>query len=189
MADHDGSAREHRSFLLSGAAWQDDLLQNDRSTSLTLSSILLAVGTGVAAIAVSAGQLAVAVPAAGLVVLLAAFGWRVSTGFGKVTAARGRDVEYWHDRLVEAGNGLPPAERTFTMFKLSQKLRRDDSPHMLQHLDLKPLNHDEIEELLGKRWGHTRRFIDESLVRWIQVLRTVLVMGPIAAVAANFLGR
>jgi hypothetical protein len=81
-----------------------------------------------------------------------------------IIRARGKDVSYWHKRLVGAEQGLPSDEREFMKFKIHQKLRRDDSSYFQRILDAESkVEEEQVNELVGKGLGHTRRVID----RWL----------------------
>jgi hypothetical protein len=120
-----------------------------------------------------------------MVFLLAIFGWILSKRFGGVVAARGKDVDFWHRQLISAENDLPPDERYFTLFKYSQKLERDGSDHAITQLKLQPHSDFDIQELLGKHIGHTRRFIDLQLNWGVRFLWLLLTVGSLVAIAVQ----
>lgn len=174
-------ARRQRAFLLAGAAWQDSLLQGYRSISLTVSSILLAVAIGLSVVAISSDRLVVAASTAVMGSLLSVLGLSLSYRFANVIKARGNDVDYWHRELIKSENYLPPEDRIFTLFKYSQRRRRDGEATKRPD-ELHSLADGEIQDLLSKHSGHTRTFIDHQLEWGIRSLWILLTAGSLVAV-------
>jgi hypothetical protein len=175
---------EQRSFLLACAAWQDSLLQSYRSIGLTLNSILLAVGVGVTGLAAMTTDTDVAIGSSAFAIVLAAFGvWSIRR-FRNVVIARGRDVDFWHKEVISSENSLSENDRIFTRFKITQKLERDDSIHVADHVKVKALSPAEIDALLGKHMGHTRVFIDKTIGSGLTGMWLLLLAGNIGAAIA-----
>lgn len=178
------SASEELAYLLSGAAWQDSLLQSYRSLHLTFQSILLAIGIGLTIAVLSFDQLLPGLACAAI--FLAVWGLQsfITSCFKGLVSARGRDVNFWHRAVILAENGLPAESRYFTRFKIYQVLHRQDAAHLQeQFLSDHRISPDETDLLIEKGLGHTRRVVDQQLftfITWIWILLLAAVLSTIA---------
>ncbi|HEV2809934.1 MAG TPA: hypothetical protein VGV93_06005 [Acidimicrobiales bacterium] len=152
----------HRDFLLSGAAWQDSLLQNYRMIFLTLHTILFAIGNGLFASAL--GQDSVHRAATLYVLLLAVSGASLYLlkRMRGIILARGNDINFWHRQIIALENDLAPSIRDFTRFKIHQKSHRDQDYDEI-FMNGTKISDLHIDMLIQKGLGHTRRIIDKQL--------------------------
>lgn len=178
-----------RGFLIDAIAWQETLLQSYRSLHVTIQSILLAVGVGVAIAALTVAPWpdlsAVSLVCAVLLSCLAALQQFSASAFSGVVTARGQDINWWHEQLILAESGLAPDARLFTKFKIHQQCRRRNAQHLEDlFLQARPIAIDP-SVLIGKGLGHTRRVIDRQLFRSISLIWILLLIvvwsGPVAA--------
>ena len=163
MKNEEQSGLAFASYLLAGAMLQDSLLQSYRGFHLTFQSIFLAIGTGLTITILSFTELLQSLAAFTVLIALSVVGLVAHYFMRKVIQARGEDVNYWHEQLIEVEQQLPPRHRQFTQFKIHQKLRRAHSAH-LQEL-LKPdavVGEEDVHLLVERGLGHTRNVID----RW-----------------------
>lgn len=118
----DINLNENISYCLNQSAIQDNLLQSYRQIFLTIESIALAIGIGVATAASSAEspENLVFLFAGVLLVLLGYYSIRKGVN---IVRARGDDVSHWHYKIMELEQELPKEERKFTRFKLYQRFR------------------------------------------------------------------
>ena len=80
----------------------------------------------------------------------------------KIIIARGKDVSFWHRKLIKAEQDLPPDRRYFTQFKIDQKLRRSKANHLQKlFLSKKMITDEEIDLLVERGLGHTRKILDK----------------------------
>jgi hypothetical protein len=180
--DKDQAGRDifaQRDFLLACATWQDGLLQSYRSLSLTVSSILIAVGVGSVVAAIEQSRTAYSLGFSFFVLLLAIFSVIFAEKFQEVILSRGRDIDFWHKAVIRAENSFDDADRSFTHFKLVQKNIRKmkGSTHSVEPLGV--LTDEEIDSLIGSGLGHTRRFVDRSIVLGIRLLWAVIGLGAV----------
>lgn len=170
-------------LLLAAASWQDDLLQAYRSLHLTFQSIALAIGVGliVALVSFDFGvQLFVSLALFWGILILQFFATR---RFRNIIAARGRDVNFWHSQIILAEQGLESDRRYLTRFKVYQKLQRQDSSY-LQDLFLsdQKISQADVDLLIGKGLGHTRKVIDEQLFNGILLIWALMAIASIILV-------
>jgi hypothetical protein len=112
-------------------------------------------------------------------ILLAVWGLHLfsNSRLKAVVFARGQDVNYWHRAIIRLEQSLEPEQRYFTAFKVHQQSRRKDLGYLQRtYLSDHELTDDEVDEMIGKGLGHTRRVIDKQLFTWISVLWTALVV-------------
>ena len=177
------------SYLLTGAAWQETLLQSYRSLHITIQSILLAIGIGltVASLTIST------YPSDSLLIIIIACILTCVAGlqiystqkFRGVVSARGADINWWHKEIIRKENDCDSKSRFFTKFKIHQQARRKDVSHLEKIFisSNEKLTEEQIDELIGKGLGHTRMVIDQQLFVWISriwwLLLTVTWSGPV----------
>lgn len=158
---------EDRNYLLAAAAWQETLLQAYRSLHVTVQSVLLAVGVGLAV-----ASLTISVyPSSSPSVLICAFILTCVVGlhlfsvrkFSDVIKARGEDINWWHKQIIRKEHNCDPNVRYFTKFKIHQQARRNDVSHLEKTFGKsdESLSEEQIEELIAKGLGHTRIVIDQ----------------------------
>jgi len=168
-----------RDFLLACATWQDSLLQSYRSLSLTVSSILIAVGVGSVVAAIEQSSISYSYGFSFFVLLLATFSLVFSERFQDVILSRGRDVDYWHREIIKLEGYLEEEQRAFTQFKLAQKGLRSRNHTASPPENTGTLSDEQITSVIGSGLGHTRRFIDRSLVLGIRLLWIVISLGAL----------
>jgi len=168
------SAVDDVSFLLAGAAWQDSLLQSYRLLALSTQSIMLAVGALLLG-AEYQSQDAVDVSLLfGSLVVVAAISSFAIARMRQVVVARGRDVNYWHVKLLEAERELVSQDRIFTRFKIEQKQQRQDLVD--EFLGTITEETPDWRKLIEKSMGHTRRAIDQHLFAAMEFAWLTLVV-------------
>lgn len=187
------SRSEDRDFLVEGANAQDSLLQSYRGIHATLQSILLALGVGLAVLPLTFQQYPSKSPAAVVsAILLLAVGalhWFSNAKLKNVVFARGQDVNYWHREIIKLEQGLEPAQRYFTAFKVHQQARRKDLAYLQRtFLSDHKLTEEEVVELIGKGLGHTRRVVDKQLFTWISAVWIILLIATWGSLIAAILG-
>lgn len=148
-------------FILNGAIMQDTLLQSYRSFHLILQSIFVAVGAGLSIAILSFEKPIQAYLALVILVAIFVLGIYLLLRMRKIIVERGNDVNYWHRELIKAERSHIPTERFFTRFKIHQQARRKDVQHLEQlFLSDKEISDSEIDQLIQKGLGHTRRVVD-----------------------------
>lgn len=168
------SAVEQREFLLAACAWQESLLQSYRSLHVTIQGFLIAASSAVLAVQLtgaiqeqSSRPLAIAIFNSAFTVLLGLLYWlqtRTAIELKAVVESRAADINHWHKATMASENELEPAQRAFTFFKLWQHAHRADVAHVLpRYLPEEGISGADIDELIGKGLGHTRRVIDVNL--------------------------
>lgn len=174
-----------RDFLLNCAVWQDGLLQSYRSLSLTVSSILIAVGVGSVVAAIEQSSQAYSLSFSLFVLLLSGFSVLLSERFQDVILSRGRDVDYWHREIIKLEGKLEEPERTFTKFKIAQKNQRSQNLSAENTAEGGELTEEQVTFVVGSGLGHTRRFVDRSLVLGIRLLWLVISLGALANIVVR----
>ncbi|GLX85323.1 hypothetical protein tloyanaT_15750 [Thalassotalea loyana] len=191
------SHQENKSYIMNAVAWQDTLLQSYRSLHITIQSILLAISVALAVTALSLNEFPSFTLVSGICVVIhltILVLQRYSTSkFSGVVTARGNDINWWHKELLKVEHNSPPDERFFTKFKVHQQARRHNFLH-LEQLFLQSsgdLTENDIDTLIGKGIGHTRRVIDQQLFKWVSwiclVLFTVTCIGPVYGLVKMFI--
>jgi hypothetical protein len=175
-------------FLLTAASWQDSLLQSYRSLHLTFQSITLAIGVGIfiATVSFDLGPR----PIAGAIVLVIVWLLQLfaTSRFRGVVLARGKDVNFWHKRIILAEQNLPGERRHFTRFKIHQKLERADSMHLEElFLSERKTKPDDIDVLIEKGLGHTRKVLDEQLFNGISAIWVVMIVMTLVALLGRLI--
>ena len=171
---------EKINFLLQGASWQDSLLQSYRSFHLTFQSILLAIGIG---LVVAVMSLNFGVPTLILLLVFIAVGLLqcvTNRQFKRIVISRGEDVNFWHREIILVERDLQPAERFFTKFKVFQKLHRQDVEYLQTHFlsEVKVVPED-VNVLIEKGLGHTRKVVDEQLFDNIALIWMLLAIANV----------
>ncbi|EIU7748478.1 hypothetical protein NQO50_004294 [Vibrio vulnificus] len=190
------SNQDNRNYIMAAVAWQDTLLQSYRTLHITIQSILLAISVALAVTALNIDDFpsfSVASAICVLIHLAILCLQKFSTDkFSGVVAARGNDINWWHKELLRFEHGYPPEERFFTQFKVHQQARRDDYPY-LEQLFLRSredLTEQDIDRLIGKGLGHTRKVIDLQLFSWMSwicsLLFLVTCIGPLYGMFMKF---
>lgn len=170
-------------LLLDACQWQDGLLQAYRSFHLTTQSIFLAIGAGLTVAVVSLSGNTESLVSFGLLVLIGTLaiwiGWRLK----HVVLARGRDVNWWHRRLIEAEKDLAPMDRLLTQFKMYQPPGRAGAECPAEIIPpIAEVEATRAEELVGSGLGHTRRVVDLLLFRGIQTAWAIMVLASLVHV-------
>jgi hypothetical protein len=182
--------RDDREFLLAGATWQDSLLQTYRSIHLGYQAITFAIGVGIfaAALAISGSGTIHLVQVAALSTLIgvvAAGSLYVLARMRRIVQARGEDVSFWHRKLILHEGRVAGVRRPFTEFKVHQKMGRSDAGYLMEKflggLTDRPYEEHDVDLLIEKGLGHTRRVLDRNLFRGIAVAWWLLI----AYTAAN----
>lgn len=166
---------DDRDFLIAAAAWQETLLQAYRSLHVTIQSILLAVGVGLTVVPLAMSEYPSFAPpvliSTVLLTLIAILHFISSSQFSDVVRARGEDINWWHAELIRNEHSLGPASRYFTRFKIHQQARRTEISHLeamfLSQAHGTHLTDKQVEHLIGKGLGYTRKVIDEQLFKGI----------------------
>jgi hypothetical protein len=168
----------HRDFLLAGAVWQDGLLQNYRLIFLTLHAILFAIGIGVLAASLSQQSDARAIVLSSILICIAFTSSYLLVTMRKIVLARGNDVNFWHRRLIRWENDFTVNERDFTRFKIHQKSKREDSLYD-RFMNGRKIDEADIDDLIEKGLGHTRKIIDKQLFRGLLIGWFLLSLGGV----------
>jgi hypothetical protein len=188
---------DERNYLLAAATWQETLMQSYRSLHVTIQSILLAVGVGLAVASLTIATY----PSLSLSVIICAFILTCIAGlhlfsthkFSGVIKARGKDINWWHKQIIRKDYDCDPNTRYFTKFKIHQQAGRKDVAH-LEKIFVKSNetpSEEQIEELIGKGLGHTRHVIDQQLFVWIGRIWWLLIVaawsGPVVSILKIYL--
>ena len=121
---------DERNYLLAAATWQETLMQSYRSLHVTIQSILLAVGVGLAVASLTIAEY----PSLSPSVIICAFILTCIAGlnlfsthkFSGVIKARGEDINWLHKQIIRKDYDCDPNTRYFTKFKIHQQARRKD---------------------------------------------------------------
>jgi hypothetical protein len=176
--DYRPNPDSHRDFLLAGAVWQDGLLQNYRLIFLTLHAILFAIGIGVLAASLSQQSNSRAIVLSSVLILIALTSSYLLVTMRKIVEARGGDVNFWHRRLIRWENDFTVNERDFTRFKIHQKSKRDNSLYD-RFMNGRKIGEADIDDLIEKGLGHTRKIIDKQLFSGLLIGWFLLSVGGI----------
>ncbi|MGM0591135.1 MAG: hypothetical protein ACQETI_05795 [Halobacteriota archaeon] len=154
-------------ICLQHADIQDNLLQNYRNFLITLESVLLAVGVVILTLLISVEGFRRAVTLGALVLLSIFSIWVIRRG-QRIVTARGRDVSYWHERVLENEQELTPPNRVFTEFKLHQKEHRRGHDKVVddwfnKYENGEPLSKTEVHEVVHHGLSHTRHILDQMI--------------------------
>jgi hypothetical protein len=158
------------------SAIQDSLLQSYRSISLALQSIFLGVGVFLLTRIIEAVDLNNMIQFAIPLLLLCFIAVYINIRLTSVILCRGKDVSFWHKQVITIEQQLEPKLRYFTKFKISQKHHRDGSEYLSNIVNPSDaLNADQIDSLIGKGLGHTRKVIDKyipgsMLLSWVFII-------------------
>ncbi len=164
-------------YLIAAVTWQESLLQAYRSLHVTVQSILLALGVGLFVVPLtdSPNLTLSAILVAVLLLMLFLLHAKSSQKFAGVVLARGKDINWWHAKLIQCEQGMPSKSRYFTSFKIHQQTQRDVNNEDLKQKYLSDdsnsrLTESDCQSLIGSGLGHTRMVIDQQLFQWIEVI-------------------
>lgn len=151
-----------RLFALQAAQLQDSLLQNYRKLMHMIALALLGFGAIIVLpLALLAGTVLQIIFTVVLFIAAAAslliYQWGT-----KLINMRAKDVDYWHRQIMVLEESLPPAERTFTLFKISQKHGKVAALEVLEN-EYSPLTNANLDELMSKLKTHSRSIWDNSV--------------------------
>lgn len=151
-----------RTYYWQGAAYQDSLLQSYRGYHLTSQSILIAIGAGLAYGVLSTESYFTMLRLYMLLSVISLLGIYLLYRMRRLIVARGQDVDFFHNRLLQVERNLPKQEQVMTEFKVYQKFHREktDIHAFFEGYDLSEKTRSELTE---KGKGHTRRFLDLQL--------------------------
>lgn len=168
---------DYLDYLLEGAELNDSLLQAYRNFHLTLQSIFIAIGAGLLVAILAFNEPIRSTLATLILVILGIISIYILIHMRKIIIARGKDVNFWHRKIIRAEQDLPPDRRYFTQFKIHQKLHRSDADH-LQKLFLstgiRRINDNDIDLLVERGLGHTRKILDKWLFVGIGIIWLLL---------------
>ena len=166
---------DYLDYLLGGAELNDSLLQAYRNFHLTLQSIFVAIGAGLSVAVLAFNELIRSTLATLILVVLGIISIYTLIQMHKIIIARGKDVSFWHRKLIKAEQDLPPDRRYFTQFKIDQKLRRSKANHLQKlFLSKKTITDEEIDLLVERGLGHTRKILDKWLFIGIGIIWLLL---------------
>jgi hypothetical protein len=149
-----------------------------------VSSILIAVGVGSAVAAIEQSAMSFSLGFSFFALLLGVFSVVFAERFQEVILSRGRDIDFWHKEIIRAENSLEDADRSFTKFKLVQKNSRQSSGSQI-HGPQGFLSEEEIDFTIGSGLGHTRRFVDRSIVLGIRFIWAVISNGALVNIVTR----
>lgn len=157
------------STLWQGASYQDNLLQSYRNFHLTTQSILIATGVGLTITVLTFDSLAKQLLVYVILLSISLLGIYLLIKMKRLIVARGEDVDYYHNRIIEYEKGLPKEDRVLTAFKVYQKFNRQklSVDEYFQNFDL---TEEIIDQLTEKGKGHTRQFLDQNLFVWYSLI-------------------
>jgi|JI10StandDraft_1071094.scaffolds.fasta_scaffold74446_2 uncharacterized membrane protein YecN with MAPEG domain len=139
------------SNIISMASIQDSLLQSYRGFQLTTQAIFIAIGSAVTSDILLFSELN-RLRFLGLIILFGALivmSLIILYKFHQVIVSRGKDVDYWHEMILDWEKvNIPDNQRFFTEFKKHQKSHRNYFK----------------EKLIDGTKGHTRKIIDASML-------------------------
>lgn len=158
------------STLWEGANYQDSLLQSYRSFHLTSQSILIAIGVGLTISIISIDELFKVVLIYILLLLISGMGLFLLFKMKNLISARGEDVDYFHNKIIEQEQELPKMDRVLTAFKVYQKFNREKTDIDEYFLNFE-LSEGVISQLTEKGKGHTRKLLDKHLFNWFNLDR------------------
>lgn len=148
-------------YLMGGAQLEDSLLQSYRQLSMTLQSIFLLIGTLIVTVLITLPKNIEFYGLELLFFIIFALSMYSSRKFFLVIKFRGNDVNYWHKKIMEVETEPDSKSTVFTEFKIWQKYKRANNEYLLKDgvIDKKEVRED-IDKIIGKGEGHTRRVID-----------------------------
>lgn len=163
--------------LYEGAKIQESLLQSYRKIQIGTQSVLLVIGFLCAfeLLDLEDGENALYLLILYFSILLLAIIFLFKTR--KLIHARAGDVDYWHLKILKAEQGLDYKKRHFTQFKVFQKLKQEVKQKEFETLYATLA---ELQTLIGKEKGHTRRVLDDQLMwgylgMWVILTLTILI--------------
>lgn len=163
-------------YLIEGATLNDYLLQSYRNFHLILQSIFLAIGTGLFIAILSFNEIQKSTIASIILFALFLISFFILIKMYKIIIARGKDVNFWHRKIIGEEQNLSPDKRYFTKFKIHQRLRRSNT-NDLQKLFLseKKVEDHDINHLVEKGLGHTRKILDKWLFVGLGIIWLLLI--------------
>jgi hypothetical protein len=150
-------------YLASHTRNYEALLQTYRQINLTTQSVFLILGTFLLSNILAEDRIQIMLFWGILLIVLTLFSVIVMWRFHKVIVARGEDVNWWHERMIETEEFLPSEERTFTNFKLYQS--RDTISTQVLNSFHEKLTSEEIHLLLGTDLDKIRNVINSYILR------------------------
>lgn len=150
------------SALWQGATHQDKLLQAYRNFHLTTQSIFIAIGAGLSSCIVILNNPKQIWAAYGLLLTISLLGLYMLWIFRKLIRARGEDVNYFHQQIIETEKSLPKEEQVLTAFKVYQKFGRKIS-NPTEHFSGFLLDESVRMKLVEKTSGRARKILDQHL--------------------------
>lgn len=151
-----------RLFALQAAQLQESLLQNYRKLMHLIALALLGFGSIITlALSLLSGTILQIIFT--VVLFIAAASSLLIYQWGtKLISKRAKDVDYWHRQIMVLEEALPVSERTFTIFKISQKHGQVAALEVLEN-EYSPLTNSNLDELMGKSKMHSRGIWDNSV--------------------------
>jgi len=178
---------EYLDYLLEGAELNDSLLQAYRNFHLTLQSIFVAIGAGLSLAVLAFDELIQFTLATLILVVLAMISIYILIQMHRIIIARGKDVSFWHRKLIRAEQDLPPDRRYFTQFKINQRLHRADANYIQElFLTERKISDEEIDLLIERGLGHTRKILDKWLFIGIGIIWLLLLAISIGYTAYRY---
>ena len=150
------------STLWQGASYQDNLLQSYRDFHLTIQSILIAIGAGLSVATLTFADNLKIFSSYGLLLLITGLGIYLLFTMSNLIKARGEDVDYFHNQIIEYEKTLPKGEQVMTAFKVYQKFHRDKT-NINEYFSNFDLTETIRNQLTEKGKGHTRLLLDKYL--------------------------
>lgn len=172
--------------LWHGANYQDNLLQSYRNFHLTTQSILTAIGVGISVAALSFDSFYKVISSVILFLAISGLALYLLLKMRRLIAARGEDVDYYHDQIIEFEKGMPKSERILTAFKIYQKFSRDKT-NINEYFRSFELTEKILSELTERGKGHTRRVLDNNLFKGFMVVWICLYINIIVALVGGLL--
>lgn len=129
---------------------------------LTIQSILIAVGAGLSIVTVKSIIILEVVFSYVLLIVVSGLGFYLLVKMKNLVKARGEDVDYFHNTIMEYEKGLDSEDQLMTNFKIYQILNRGNTKaneyfYSKEHKDI-------IRgKLTSNGNGHTRRVLDKHL--------------------------
>src|SRR4051812_40969223 len=147
LEDYSADPDFHRDFLLGGAVWQDGLLQNYRLMFLTLHAIIFAIGIGILAASLSQQSKPKTIVLSSVLIFIAIVSSYMVVKMRRIVIARGKDVNFWHRRLINWENHYAVDYRDFTRFKIHQKSEREASLNSI-FMNGRKISESDIDQLI-----------------------------------------
>ena len=163
------------------------LLQTYRQIDLTTQSVFFVLGTLILSRLFETNSMHIAIFLEFLLFCIALFSVITMRRFQRVIDARGGDVNWWHRKIVEAEQSLPPEERIFTKFKAHQSKKTLSNELISKAFESKEnLTKEEINLLLEADQGNVRRVINSSITRSIRLLWFALIILGIGSIIVRW---